>query len=451
MINKKFYFAIFLFLLVLAQAGWVRAESYIDLSLKEAVDVAKGNNRNIAKAREEDFRADFRVTEAASAAYPTLNGFWDFDKVLKPMIFIIEFPDPLTGIKKKNRFKAGTDHSMGLGASLSQNLYMGGKVGTALKAARIYKKISSSALHSVKQNVIAGVVQAFNSVLLAKEMFRISQESIAQGERNLKNVQAMFDAGTATEYDLLRARVRVANMKPALLNAKNQETIAQLKLKEVMGISPDEPVSITGSFSEPDTSLLALAEVKTALDQRPDLRASEFTVDLYDKNIKIVRGEFLPTLTAGSTFQYMGNFDTFKYDAEDWNPYWTASLNLSFPIFSGFRNSARYKQAKVDYYNAKTDLRTMHDSVLIEVQESVLDLRKAVETIESQRMNVKEAEKALEMAESLYANGRATQLEVLDAQLALEHAKTNMVSALYDGTIAEIMLKKSLGIVDIEI
>jgi len=337
---------------------------------------------------------------------------------------------------------------MGLGARLSQPIYMGGKVGTALKAAKIYRDIAENILDSVTQNIVAGVVRSFNSVILAKEMLRINQESLTQAQRNLKNVESKFEAGAATKYDMIRARVQVANMKPGLLKAENQLTITYLNLKETLGISPDIPLTITGSLAEPDTSIFAIAEVKTALEYRPDLKVSRYSVDLYEKNIKIVRGDFLPTLTAGTTFQYNGNFDVFKYDAGDWNSYWTASLNLSFPIFSGFRNSSRYKQAKTDFYKAKTDYNKIHDVVIIDVKEGVLNLRSAIKTIESQRMNVEEAEMALEMAESLYESGKVTQLEVFDMQLALERAKTNMINAIYEASIAEITLKQSLGLIE---
>ncbi len=89
-----------------------------------------------------------------------------------------------------------------------------------------------------------------------------------------------------------------------------------------------------------------------------------------------------------------------------------------------------------------------HDIVIIDVREGVLNLRNAIKTIESQQMNVEEAEMALEMAESLYTNGKATQLEVFDMQLALERAKTNMINAIYEASIAEITLKQSLGLIE---
>ena len=421
----------------------------MNLTLDNAISVAIENNRDIANAEEETTKANYQITEAASAAFPQINGNWNYERNLKPMVFVITFPDS-EGVMRKNRLKVGTDNTMNLGATLTQPIYVGGKVGTALKAAKIYRNISEKSFQSVKQNVIAGVVQSFNTVLLAEEMFSINKESLAQAEKHLKNVQNLFDAGSATEYDLLRAKVQVANMKPDLLNAENQVTIAQLKLKEVLGVSPDDPLSVNGTFAEPDTSLFAVATIETALNQRPDLKASEYSVDLYEKAIRIAKGDFLPILTAGSTFAYAGNFDVFKYDSRDWNRFWTANVTLSFPIFSGLKNYSKYKQAKTDYYKARTDYKKSYDAVLIEVQESVLNLRKAVKTIESQHMNVEEAKKALNMAESLYSNGKATQLEVLDAQLALEVARTNMTAALYEGTIAEIVLKKSLGLLDID-
>ncbi|MFC1552668.1 TolC family protein [Candidatus Latescibacterota bacterium] len=448
MCKKQHYIAAFFFIVMLAQICTVQAQEYYDLTLDQAIRIAAEKNRDIINAKEDVKKAGFQITEAASAAYPSLNGFWDMDKVIEPMVFVIQFPDPDTGKLVKNRLKVGTDHTMNLGAALTQPLYVGGKVGTALKAAKIYRSISESSLETVTHGVVAGVVVSFNSVILTKEMLTINRESLAQAERNLENVQSKYEAGAATKYDFVRAKVQVANMKPALLNAENRLTVAYLNLKETLGISPDSQLSITGSLSEPDSSIFRIASLETAVQNRPDLRASRSSVDLYDKSVKIAKGNFLPTLTAGTTFMYMGNFDTFTYAADDWNRNWTASVNLSFPIFSGFKNSSQYKQAKTDYYKAKTNYNKAYDVVIIEVQEGVLNLRNAIKTIESQRMNVEEAEMALEMAESMYESGKATQLEVFDMQLTLERAKTNMINAIFEAGIAEITLKQSLGLID---
>ena len=436
-------------LLVSLSAGSADAQDYIDLTLDRAVEIALNQNRDIIQAKEETARADFRITEAASAAYPQVNGSWTFDKNLKPQVFVISFPDS-AGRLQKNRLKIGTDHSLNIGANLTQPIWVGGKVGTALEAAKIYKKMSGETFESVQQNVVTGVASGFYIILLAHEMVGITRESLELAEKHLDNVQVLHDAGAATDYDLLRARVHVANIKPDLLEAENNVKIAMLRFRDILGIDPATPLTVSGALSEPDTTLFSLTDHETALSKRPDFKATEYNVDLQQKAVRIALGDFLPTITAGTTFAYSGMFDTFKYDAEDWNPYWYANVSVTFPIFTGFRNYSLYKQAKVDYRKAQTSLRKTRNSIVIEVDEGVMNLRNACKQIDSQSMNVREAEKAVQIAESLYANGRATQLEVLDAQLALEVSKTNRANVLYEGKVAEISLKKSLGLLDVD-
>ncbi len=440
---------IFLLMAIPVQESLAQLANYQNLDIEDAIGIALENNRDVKNALDETRKADYQILEAASGAMPQVDGFVTGEKVLKPMVFVIQMPDE-DGNMTTNRLKVGTDYTMNVGASLTQPLYVGGKVGTALKAAKIYKSISDYSLKAVQQSVVSGVVQAFNTVILHKETLRISGESLEQAEHHLENVKNLYETGSATEYDLLRAKVNVSNLKPNLIEAENNVEIALMKLKEIMGIKPNMPITVNGSFSEPDTSLFQLASRETAFQYRPDLIASKETVDLYDKNIRITKGDFLPVLTAGSTFQYAGNMDELKYNARDWTPYWVANVNLSFPIFSGLKNYSKYKQAKVDHLKARTDYRKKRDATEIEVKQAVMNLRKAVEKISSQRMNVDEAQKAVDMAESLFRNGKATQLEVLDTQLALEQAKTNMATALYEGKVAEIMLKQSLGLIEID-
>ncbi|MDP2983502.1 MAG: TolC family protein [Candidatus Latescibacter sp.] len=430
------------------QTGWSQ-ESYEGLTQDKAVTVALQKNRDLLNAKDEVQKSDYRITEAASGAFPQITGSWNYNRNLKPQVFVITFPDS-TGKLTQNRLKIGTDNSANLGVNLTQPLYVGGKVGTALQAAKIYRNLSGETARAVKQNVILGVSQAFNSALLAKELQNIASESLEQARKHLENVEHLKAAGAATEYDLLRARVNVSNMKPKLLEAENNVTLSLLKLKQTMGVDPYASISLTGVFTEPDTTLLALAEARTALEKRPEIKIGKYTTDLQEKNVQVVKADFFPTLTAGTSFAFMGNFDTFRYNAREWNPYWFATLNLSFPIFDGLRNYSKYRQAKIDYLKSRTDYLKTRDSVVIEVYEGVLNLKMALKQIESQKMNIQEAQRAVELSVSLFSNGKATQLEVLDAQLALEVARTNMASALYNGTVAAIVLRKSLGLLDLD-
>lgn len=429
--------------------GGVEAQmpNLLELTIREAVRVALRNNRDLRQAREEVRRAEYRITEAKSSAYPQVSGSWTIDKTLRPMVFVISFPDS-DGVLRKNRLKMGTNYTSSLGASLTQPLYVGGKVGAALQASRIYRRMSAAAEKAVRQNVAMGAMQAFNGVLLSRELEQIVRAALTQAERHLANVEARRVAGVATDYDLLRARVNAANMRPKLIEAENNAHRSLLKLKEVMGVAPEAQIEVTGSFAVPDSAVLGQGDAESALQSRPEVAASRLGIDLQDQAVAIARGDLLPTLSAATTFAYNGNFDKLGYSDEDWASYWNVGLRLSFPIFTGFRDLARYQQARVDQLKAQTEFGRTRDAVVIEVQEEAMNFRKALRQIESQGLNVDEAQRAVEIAENLYTNGKATQLEVLDAQLALEAARTNMAVALYEAALADIALKKSLGLLD---
>jgi outer membrane protein TolC len=428
-------------------AAGAQAPDLSALTLREAVTAALQHNRDLRQAREEARRAEYRVAEAKSAAYPQVGGSWTLDKTLKPMVFVISFPDS-TGALRKNRLKMGTNYTSSLGASLTQPLYVGGKVGAALQAARIYRRMSAETERAVRQNVVMGVMQAFNGVLLSRELEQIARAALAQAEKHLANVETRREAGVATDYDLLRARVNAANMRPRLIEAENNAQVSLLRLKEVMGVDPGTPIEVAGSFAVPDSAVLGRADAEAALRHRPDVEVNRLNIDLQDQATAIARGDFLPTLSAATTFAYTGNFDALKYRGDDWASFWNVGLSLSIPIFTGFRDLAKYRQAKVDQLKARTEFGRTRDAAIIEVRQGAMNLRKAFRQLESQELNVDEARQAVEFAERLYANGKATQLEVLDAQLAFESARTNMASALFEAAIADLALKKSLGLLD---
>lgn len=447
-VNRSGVFVSAALIMVFGAAG-VRAQQpdLRGITVEDAVSIALRNNRDIENAKAETRRAEYRITEATAAAFPQVNGSLSIEKVLKPQVFVISMPDS-AGVMQQSRLKVGTDYSSSLGANITQPIWVGGKVGAARKAAKIYRNISTYSEESVKQNVAFGTRLAFSGAVLSRELADIAAQALTQAENHLRNVENLRAAGSATEYDLLRARVNVSNQRPALLQAENDYQVALLGLKEIMGVSPDAPIEISGTFADPDTTVFAVVDARAALRVRPDLQAARLTIDLQDKAVAIARGDMLPTLSAGMTFAYAGNFDAFGYTASDWSRYWVADLSLTFPIFSGFKNTASYRQAKIDYAKAKTDHRKAEDSAVIEIEENSMNLRVAIRQIESQRLNVEEAGRAVEIAGNLYRNGRSTQLEVLDAQLAFEVARTNLTSALYQGNIAEVSLRKSLGLLD---
>lgn len=111
--------ALALCMVVTIVPGIAFAQSYLDITLDRAISVALEKNKDVVSAREDAIKAGLQITEAASAAYPQINGSWTMDRNLKPQVFVISFPDS-NGNLQKNRLKVGTDHTMNIGANLTQ-------------------------------------------------------------------------------------------------------------------------------------------------------------------------------------------------------------------------------------------------------------------------------------------------------------------------------------------
>jgi len=85
------------------------------------------------------------------------------------------------------------------------------------------------------------------------------------------------------------------------------------------------------------------------------------------------------------------------------------------------------------------------DNVKIEVENTVLDLKAAKSTVESQEENVARAKEAYQIIRQRYALGQASQLDLLDAQVALSTAQLNFAQSLYDFIVARAKLSYVVG------
>ncbi len=120
----------------------------------------------------------------------------------------------------------------------------------------------------------------------------------------------------------------------------------------------------------------------------------------------------------------------------------TVGLTLKVPIFEGFQISSRVDQAEVDYLKSLETLKQTTQILKSSVEQAFLKLNEAGKRIKSQSSTVEQAERGFEIAQIRYKSGLGTQLEVLDAEIALNQAKLNKLNAVYDKLLAEAELEQ---------
>lgn len=434
------YGMILLFMMTGITAACFAEGDVLVLTLERALEIALNDNKDVKVAHEEIQKADARIREARSVALPNLSVNNIYTRNLKLPAFFLTFDNKITKIV------VGSSNSVQSMATLAQPIWVGGKVGTALKIAKIYSDASDESLEKTKKEVIYQVKQLYYGILLSREAIKVTRQTYEQADGHYKNVKSKFEQGSASEFDLLRAEVEATNLKPQVIQAENRLELLQTSLKNLLAINPDQEVKVEGQFTfmPLDESILTQGS-KEALNKRSDLRELELTSKMMALNVKIERAGWFPSLYLTGTMQFMGQTNDYRIRKDQRNLSYDLGLQLQVPIFDGLRTSARVEQAEIDHQKMMYQIEKVKDGITTEARQAVLQMREANQRVSALVRNVEQAEKANKIAVVRYGSGIGTQLELFDAQVAREMAQMNYLQGVYDYLIAQAAWEKAVG------
>ena len=401
------------------------------LELHEALQIALDQNRDIQKALQYRKQVEGRYVEERAAALPqfslNLSGWREGDQSQK--IFA-------GGIFPLQRDMRDVE------VSLSQTLFSWGKVGAAIRAAKVGLATADDQLRIFKQAAIHDVSAAFYDVLLAKELHELAIQDHEQKVRHLDEAQRKYAAGVATDYDVLAADVAVQNARPEVIRTENLINVARERLRFLLAIE-DAEVDCTGTLESPIAEYPAYETMlPVALERRPDLSDRQHWVGVYHQLVKIANAEDKPRLDlrAGYGWREM-KFGSIHGDGSAWS----AGLYLTFPFFDGLRTRGAVARARADLATAEIDEAKLRDSISLEVRDAVNAVRQAGEIAKALSGTVAQAERLLQMAEKGYEYGAMTRLEVEDAETNVVQAKGSLSIAQRGYLVALAGLGRATG------
>ena len=420
--------------------GTLRPQEKLVLTLEESLKLALEQNPLYLAEKAKEEGASAMVRQAAAGLMPSLNS--QGTDILDKKVFSVQLPSFYPGLPAQN-VRLDFTRTYQLSLNFQVPIYMGGRLVSGYKQANYNLESTRESIRRTRQDVVFNVKKAFYGVLLARAFVGVSEEAFALAEKHLKNVKAMFDVGMASKFDLLRAEVQAANLKPPLIRSRNALSTAELGLKSLLGLDLKRPVEIQGELSFQESAADADAATAEALVNRPELEQLRYQRMMADERLKTARAAYLPSLGVGGQITYWSNL--FNFSRGNWENYYSINLVLSVPIFNGFMNAARVGESKAALKQLDYSRKGLTDLVKLEVQQAILNLRQARDSLLSQEKNVEEAREAARIAGLNFTEGIATSLDVSSAQVALTQALTNYTQALYDCALAAAELEKSVG------
>jgi HAE1 family hydrophobic/amphiphilic exporter-1 len=425
-------------LLAVTSAGPASAEP---LSRAEAVARALERNPAVLRSLADRDGLRGRATEARADALPTLSVYGNFLRYQDPGFFnspnIDEFPPEIL-----QAFRPIPSNLWDGYASLQQTLWSF-SLGKAIRAAGYAEHLGDENVRTARQDTALRAIFVYNAYLLALEQVKVAERVVRQKEKQLEMSRNRRGAGVATDLEVLRFEVDLANARTTLLRLSGAADLARGDLNAVMVEPTDRPIEPTDTLVFVDTPADQQAVVREAIEARPEVKAVAWNEKIYDEAIGIYKADMQPRLDFNAAYGWSVR-ETENFFESNYKK-WSLAVTLKIPVFDGWRTAGKVAQARADRAKVGQDRVAVETTIDLEAKQAVDRLRVAASVFRATELNVTQARRALDMTEANFRLGAATSLDVLDAQAALTQAEFSRVEALHAHANARAGLRYVMG------
>lgn len=399
----------------------------MDIDLKGAVTTAIQNNRDITIAELKRREAEADVSAAAAKKNPSVSYSWQKNQYSSD---------------SKTALQTGTNHGYSQEISVSWPIWTFGKVEGAIDAARYQKNIADLDVYKTEADTKLAAVQAYYQYLEAIKLAEVQAQSVTDYASHLNNVQQQFDAGIVAKLDVLSSNVSLANAKQKSIAADNTRDVAEANLNNIMRVPMNTTLNpLDKNFPEPEFDLTMEQAILMAQKYRWELVEADYGVKAAEASLRSAKAGYLPTVSVGGGYSWKEASVT-AVDKDDW----AVQGGLSWSLWDGGATQASVKKADAAVKTAQETLLQAREKIELEVRQDYLNVLSYKEQIRAAEASVAQAEEAYKIATVRYSSGVGINLDVLDAELALNTARTNYITALYNYNIGLATLEHAMGV-----
>ncbi len=431
-----------------ATVGVEITQSSEDLTLAQAVKTALEKHPALRIAEYQVAAAASGVDQARAGFFPRVdfsegfsrsdNPVYAFGSLLNQGRFTaadfavnnLNHPDPITNWRTN--------------LTGSVPLFLGGRNVLGYQQAQLGRDAAEQGRARVEQEIVFNVIRAYSAVLLSREAQTAVEASVRTADANLSAAEARYETGLSVASDALAAKVRLARLREEAIAAASQVRLSRFALNEAMGLPLDRSDRIVGQLALPPLVFERADGLELiARDNRPDYRQADLEAQRLEKEVLRAKGALLPTM------HLMGNYEInnnrFSSDGQD---SWSVGVVLNLNLFNGGVDRARIAEAQANHQRALAQRERLAAAIGLEAHEAFLAHQTARDRFTVSREAVTQAEEGLRIVQDRYDAGLTTIVELLDSEMALTAARTNLTRTLYDATVSQARLDLSLGRLD---
>jgi outer membrane protein TolC len=277
----------------------------------------------------------------------------------------------------------------------------------------------------------------------------VAEQALEQAKAHLVDVQHAFTAGTVSKADVLRIESQVASSQLLYERAKSFASVTETQIRVAMHDSPAAHYEVGETVEAEQAPVTQLGSTESmwseANTNRLEVRALDENAGALREQAKVARAGNLPRLDAfGDVISANPNQRIFPSRAQ-FDTTWDVGVQLTWSPNDVGTGSASGKSLDARAASLMAQKQALEDGIRVEVTQTNNSLREAEVAIESSARGLAAAEESYRVRRSLFQNGRATSVELTDAETDLTRARLEAINARVDLRIAQVRLEHALG------
>ncbi len=336
-------------------------------------------------------------------------------------------------------FKMGSVYSAGLSAR--QPIYMGGKIQTSVKMAKIATTITGLNEQKTEAEVILRVDEAFFACIKVEELVKsatVYQQVLAEFYRQMENA---CQSGMKSRNDLLKVQVQLNEAELKLRQSENGLRLARMNLCYYIGLPiSSENISLTDDFEHTNIISARGSDVSA----RPEYAMLQQQIELKKRNVTLVRSDFLPQVTAMVSYNYthgmqLNNTTLFS------KPSFMGGVSVNIPLFNWGEGRRKISAARREVEMASNQFDDISEQMQLELMQVINDYDESILEVALTQKSLTQAEENRTESGNRYEAGMETLGDYLEAQAFWQKAQSDLVEARSKQRISYTRYLKATG------
>lgn len=417
------------------------------ITLQDAVSLALTTNQDVEISRLNINRSLAELQEAKAALYPTLRSSLGANNQQSAGAGASAGADA-TGVDatgasagagttsaSANQLgtppigNSGVTNSLNGSLSLSYDIYDGGNRGASIRSAKKQVRLNQLALEQTIEETSLQVASDYYALQSAQAQVDIEQAAVEDATQTLKDAELLEQAEAGTKFEVLQAKVELAQAKQTLKTEQANQAIAQRQLSDTLNIGQKVELQTKGEITPVASWKLSLPKsIVAAYKNRAELKQFLLEREINTEQRQVALAENRPTVSLVASYDLQEQID----DGSDIADGYSVGATVDWAFFDGGAARARAEQASTDAEIDKAEFANQRDTIRLEVEDAFYNLNANRDNIKTANDALGTSEESLRLARLRFQAGAGTQTEVIDAQTELTTARGNLLNAIID-------------------